>query len=47
MMKLQGLIATGQSLFGGRRSAFGFDVLPFMEVSLFPSPAGCGSCVVP
>ena len=47
MMKLQGLIAIAQSLFGGSRPTFGFNVLPFVEVALFPSPASCGSCVVP
>ena len=47
MMKLQGLIAIMQSLFGGRRLTFGFDVLPFVGVVLFLSPASCGSCVVP
>ena len=47
MMKLQGLIATARSLFGGRRLMFGFDVLPFVGVALFPCPASCGSCVVP
>ena len=47
MMKLQGLIATAQSLFGGHRPTFGFVVLPFVGVMLFPSPAICGSCVVP
>ena len=39
MMKLQGLIATMRSLFGGRRLTFGFVVLPFFGVVLFPSPA--------
>ena len=47
MMKLQGLTATARSLIGGRRPTFGFDVLPFVGVALFPSPASCGSCVVP
>ena len=47
MMKLQGLIVTARSLFGGRRPTFGFVVLPFVGVALFPSPASCGSCVVP
>ena len=47
MMKLQGLITTERSMFGGRRPMFGFDVLPFVGVALFPSPASCGSCVVP
>ena len=46
-MKLQGLIATVRSLFGGHRPTFGFIVLPFVGVVLFPSPAICGSCVVP
>ena len=39
MMKLQGLIATMRSLFGGRRLTFGFVVFPFVGVVLFPSPA--------
>ena len=47
MMKLQGLITTMRSLFGGHRPMFGFVVLPFVGVALFPSPASCGSCVVP
>ena len=47
MMKLQGLIATARSLFDGCRVMFGFDVLPFVGVALFPSPASCGSCAVP
>ena len=47
MMKLQGLIATAQSLFGGHRPMFGFVVLPFFGVVLFPSPAICWSCVIP
>ena len=46
-MKLQGLIATAQSLFGGHRPTFGFVVLPFLGVVLFPSPTICGSCAVP
>ena len=47
MMKLQGLIATARSLFGGRRPTFGFDVLPFVGVALSPSPASGGSFIVP
>ena len=47
MMKLQGLIATTRSLFGDRRPMFGFDVLTFVGVALFPSPASGGSCIVP
>ena len=47
MMKLQDLIATTRSLFGGRRPSFSFIVLPFVGVVLFPSLAICGSCVVP
>ena len=47
MMKLQGLIATARSLFGGHRSTVGFIVLPFVGVVLFPSPGICWSCVVP
>ena len=45
-MKLQGLIASTQSLFCGHRPTFGFVVLPFVGVVLFPSPAIYGSCVV-
>ena len=47
MMKLQGLVITEQGRFGGRRTTFGFVVLPFVGVTLFLSPTGCGSCVVP
>ena len=47
MMKLQGLIATARSLFGDPKPTFGFVVLPFVGVALFPSPASCGSCVIP
>ena len=47
MMKLQDLIATARTLFGGHRSSFSFVVLPFVGVVLFPSPTRCGSCVVP
>ena len=47
MMKLQGLIATMRSLFGGHRPTFGFVVLPFVGVMLFPSPAICWSYVAP
>ena len=46
-MKLQDLIATTRSLFGGHMSLFSFVVLPFVGVALFPSPASCGICVVP
>ena len=46
-MKLQGLIAAARSLFGSHRPNFGFVVLPFVGVVLFPSPAICGCCVVP
>ena len=47
MMKLQGLIATVRSLFGGKRPTLGFVVFPFVGVALFLSPTSCGSCVVP
>ena len=47
MMKLQGLIAIARSLFGGHRPTFGFVVLPFVGVVLFPSPVICWSCVAP
>ena len=45
MMKLQDLIATAQSLFGGHRLLFSFIVLPFVRVVLFPSPAICWNYV--
>ena len=35
MMKLQDLVATARSLFGGHRPTFGFVVLPFVGVVLF------------
>ena len=47
MMKLQGLIATARSLFGSHELTFGFVVMPFVGVVLFPSPATCWSCVAP
>ena len=47
MMKLQDLIATVRSLFGCCRPTLGFIVLPFVRVALFPSPASCGSYIVP
>ena len=47
MMKLQGLISTARSLFGGHRMTFGFVVLPFVRVVLFPNPAICWSYVAP
>ena len=47
MMKFQGLIATVRSLFSGHMPTFGFVVLPFVGVALFPSPGSCGSYTVP
>ena len=47
MMKLQGPIVTARSPFGSHRLTFGFVVLPFVGVVLFPSPAICWSCVAP
>ena len=47
MMKFKDLIAAERSLFGCYRSTLGFVVLPFVGVALFPSPASCGSYVVP
>ena len=47
MMKLQGLIATARSLFGGHRPTFGFDVLPFVGVALFPNPSHVGVVLFP
>ena len=46
-MKLQGLIATARSLFGGRGSTFGFDVLPFVGVVFFPNPSLVGVVLFP
>ena len=46
-MKLQGLIVTARSLFGGYRPTLVFVVLQFVGVALFPSPASCGSYIVP
>ena len=42
MIKLQGLIATKQSLFSDRRLTFGFNVLPFVGVVFFPSSSLVG-----
>ena len=47
MMKLQGLIATAQSLFGDCRLTFGFDVLPFVGVVFFPSSSLVGVVLFP
>ena len=47
LMKLQGYVATARSLLGSHKMVFGFIVLPFFGVGLFPSPASYGSCVVP
>ena len=47
MMKLQGLITTARSVFGGYRPPFGFVVLPFVRVVFFLSPTICWSCVAP
>ena len=44
LMKLQGDVATARSLLDGHRMEFGFVVLPFVGVGIFPSPAICGSC---
>ena len=46
-MKLQGYVATAQSLLGGHKMVFDFIVPPFVGVVLFPCPASYGSCVVP
>ena len=46
-MKLQGYVATARSLLGSHKMVFGFVVLPFVGVGLFPSPTSYGSCVVP
>ena len=47
MMRFPDLMATARILFGGRRLTFGFLVLLFVGVVLFPIPSLCGSCVVP
>ena len=47
MMKCQGLIATMQSLLGGRRPTFGFNALPFVEVVFFPNPSLMGVVLFP
>ena len=47
MMKLRGLIATTQSLFGDRRPMFGFGVLPFVGVVFFPSSSLVGVVLFP
>ena len=47
MMKLQGLIATTQTLFGDCKPTFGFDVLPFVGVVFFPNPSLVGVVLVP
>ena len=47
MMKLQGLIITARSLFGDRRSTFGFDALPFIGVVFFPSSSLVGVMLFP
>ena len=46
-MKLQGYVSTARSLLGGHKMVFGFVVMSFVGVGLFPSPASCESCVVP
>ena len=47
MMKLQGLITTARSMFGGGRPMFGFDVLPFVGVVFFPNPSLVGVVLFP
>ena len=47
MMKLQGLIVTAWSMFRDRRSTFGFDALPFVEVVFFPSSSLVGVVLFP
>ena len=39
MMKLQGKIVTARSSSGDRKPTFGFDVLLFVGIMLFLSPA--------
>ena len=47
MMKLQGLIATTRSLFGDRKSTFGFNVLTFVGIVFFPSSSLVGVVLFP
>ena len=47
MMKLQGLIVTARSLFGDRKSTFGFNALPFIGVVFFPSSSLVGVVLFP
>ena len=47
MMVHQDLIAVARSLFRCCRPMLGFVILPFVGVTLFPSPASYGSYVVP
>ena len=46
-MKLQSLITTARSLFGGCRPTFGFDVLPFVGVVFFPNLSLVGFVLFP
>ena len=46
-MKLQGLIATAWSLFGGRKLMFSFNALPFVGVVFFPNPSLVGVGLFP
>ena len=46
-MKLQGLIATMRSLFGGHRPTFGFDALSFIGVVFFPNSSLVGVVLFP
>ena len=45
--EVQGLIVTARSLFGDRRSTFGFDALPFVGVVFFLSSSLMGVVLVP
>ena len=47
MMKLQDLIATARSLFGGCRPTFGFDILSFVGVVFFHNPSLVGVVLFP
>ena len=47
MIKLQGLIATARSLFGGHRPTFGFNVMLFIGVVFFLNPFLVGVMLFP
>ena len=46
-MKHQGLVVTARSLFGDRKTTFGFDGLPLVGVVFFPSSSLMGIVLFP